>query len=130
MLARRTAFIALLYVDDDAPSIALDFHFRTVVINGSVEMGATITAPVVGLGTGGIEDANVVWEREPSGGSWATVAEDADHVVSAFDTATGRTTHRITSLVSADVTAKYRIKVTGGISTPKYSREIILDLGT
>ena len=130
MLARRTAFIALLYVDDDDPSIALDSHLHTVAILGSVTMGATITAPVVGLGAGGIEDANVIWERKLAGGSWVTVAEDSDHVVSAFDTATGRTTHRITNLASADVTAGYQIKVTGGINDPKYSGLIELDLGT
>tara|TARA_R110002051_G_scaffold215433_1_gene279916 strand:+ start:157 stop:549 length:393 start_codon:yes stop_codon:yes gene_type:complete len=130
MLARRTAFIALLYVDDDDPSIAIDSGLHTVAILGTVIMGATITAPVVGLGAGGIEDANVTWESKPSGGSWATVVEDSDHVVSAFDTATGRTTYRITNLTTADLSAGYQIKVTGGINDPKYSGLIELDLGT
>ena len=130
MLVRRTAFVSLLYVDDDDPTIALDSTLHTVVINGSVTMGATITAPVVGLGTGGILDADVVWEAQPSGGSYATVSEDSDHVVSAFATTTGRTTYRITNLASADVSSLYRIKVTGGITTPKYSGTITLDLGT
>jgi hypothetical protein len=130
MLARRTAFIALLYVDDDDPSIAVDDVLRTVAINGSVTLGASITAPVVGLGSGGIVDSGVVWEIKPSGGSWATVTEDSDHVVSAFDTATGRTTFRITNLDSADISSEYQIKVTGGITTPKYSSLMLLDLGT
>ena len=130
MLARRTAFIALLYVDDDDPSIAVDDVLRTVAINGSVTLGASITAPVVGLGSGGIVDSGVVWEIKPSGGSWATVVEDSDHVVSAFDTATGRTTYRITNLTTADLSAGYQIKVTGGINDPKYSGLIELDLGT
>jgi len=130
MLARRTAFIALLYVDDDDPSIARDFTQRTVAINGSVTMGATITAPSSGLGSGGIEDSGVVWERKVLGGSWVTVVEDSDHVVSTFDTATGRTTYRITNLDSVDISSEYRIKVTGGIDTPKYSVLIGLDLGT
>tara|TARA_R100000808_G_C2132651_1_gene141567 strand:+ start:626 stop:1018 length:393 start_codon:yes stop_codon:yes gene_type:complete len=130
MLVRRTAFIARLYVDDDDPTIAVDKTLYTVAINGSVTLGASITAPVVGLGSGGIEDSDVVWEIKPSGGSWATVTEDSDHVVSTFDTATGRTTFRITNLDSADISSEYQIKVTGGITTPKYSSLMVLDLGT
>ena len=71
MLTRRTAFIALLYTEDDDPRVSMDQASYGVQPGGEYNLLATVTTVVTSL-----EAIDATWQKK-SGDDWGVVVDDA-----------------------------------------------------
>ena len=128
MLARRTAFIALIYTEDDDPRVSMNQDFYNVLVNGEYNLKATVSTTVTSL-----EAIDAVWQKSTdSGVTWADAPTGTGYSASFITTASGErsgtTQYTIESLVSGDL-GDYRVKVTGAITDPYYSGSSFVTLG-
>ena len=120
MLARRTAFVALIYTEDDDPRVSMNQDFYGVTVNGEYNLKATVSTVATSL-----EEIEVVWQRRADSESeWADAPTGTGYSASFVTTASGArsgiTQYTITQLASGDL-GDYRVKVTGAITDPYYS---------
>ena len=122
MLARRTSFVSLIYTVDNDPTIGVGQDTYWKLPGGRITMSATVAAPVTGLGSGGIVDADVDWQFFSSG-AWSAATNGTK---STFNTTTGETFYTIDPIASGDF-GTYRVKVTGGLIDPEEGPVILLE---
>jgi hypothetical protein len=130
MLARRAAWIALIYTIDDDPVLE---NAKAVVMaepSGRVVLKVFIRAPTTGL-----SGLTVVWQRNSAGGSgdqWVAALLTTGYS-DAYDTSKGVATYTIESMTTPDFIL-YRIYVTGGEKDPATSVPVdlhnVTDWGT